>query len=89
MYIPVVPAAASMAKPKALPAAAPANAPPLSDAVITHSSAATRPMETAPNISTRARLISAAAAEMTRAALWRFSASSVERSLVLSASRKK
>ena len=89
VYIPAVPAAASIARPKAVPAAAPAKAPPLSAAVSTSSSASTRPRLTVCMNSMRARLISAQAASIATAAPWRFSASSVAGRAELSASRKK
>ena len=78
-----------MARPKAVPAAAPAREPPLSAQVMTSTSASTRPTESTPMIFSRERAMSAQAAKTITAASWRLMAASVLRSAVLIASRKK
>ena len=89
MYTGARPEAASIARPKAVPAPAPASEPPLSAQVITSSSESTRPTEMTPMMFSRESAISAQAANTMTAASWRFTAASVVRSAVLSASRKK
>ena len=83
------PEAASIARPKAVPAAAPAMQPPFMAEVITSSRASTLPSDTTPRICTRDTAISAQAARTVTAASWRFSAVSVCRSRGVSASLKK